>query len=53
MLVFVEYGTTAAMAWERHSLKTKRKRPPWQCMPERGFRRGWFFPSEFPPEDAT
>jgi len=52
-LVFVEYGTTAAMAWERHSLKMKRKRPPWQCMPEQGFRRGWFFPSEFPPEDAT
>lgn len=48
-LLFVEHGTEAGWAWERYWLKTKGKRPPWQCSPSTGYRRGWWFPSEFPP----
>ena len=52
-LVFVEYGSEAGRAWERHWLKTRRVRPSWQCMPGQGFRRGRYFPSEFPPDGTT
>ncbi|MBS1166449.1 MAG: hypothetical protein H6R00_2474 [Proteobacteria bacterium] len=52
-LVFVEHDTEAGRAWERSWLKTKRKRPPWQSMRDQGFRRGWYFQTEFPPDDTT
>lgn len=51
--VFVEQGTKAGRAWERNWLEAKRVRPPWQSVREQGFKRGWYFPSEFPPEDAV
>lgn len=51
--VFVEQGTKAGRAWERNWLETKCVRPPWQSVREQGFKRGWYFPSEFPPEDTV
>lgn len=52
-LVFVECDTKPGRAWEAFWLRTKRVRPNWYTAPDQGYRRGWYFPTEFPPDDAA
>lgn len=51
MLVFVECNTKPGRAWEAFWLRTKRVRPNWYTAPDQGYRRGWYFPTEYPPND--